>query len=167
MVINDFILLIYTNQYILLCIRRRLPSDLKEDFLHYLIEIISKINIDKLTDLYIKNELISYTIGIIYNQIGKGGKYYKDMLSDRVVRLDDELLKWYDNKFILEEEYDESIDRRIEEMETKLSTIESEDMILFKMKYNSGLSYRKISAITGINLKTIERKIRKIKKQIC
>ena len=161
MVINDFILLIYNNQSILLCIRRRLPSDLKEDFLHYLIEIISKINIDKLTDLYIKNELISYTIGIIYNQIGKGGKYYKDMMSDRVVRLDDH----YD-EMVVEEEYDESIDRRIEEMETKLSTIESEDMILFKMKYNSGLSYRKISAITGINLKTIERKIRKIKKQL-
>tara|TARA_R110000868_G_scaffold408063_1_gene690216 strand:+ start:267 stop:752 length:486 start_codon:yes stop_codon:yes gene_type:complete len=160
-VINDFILLIYNNQSILLCIRRRLPSDLKEDFLHYLIEIISKINIDKLTDLYIKNELISYTIGIIYNQIGKGGKYYKDMMSDRVVRLDDH----YD-EMVVEEEYDESIDRRIEEMETKLSTIESEDMILFKMKYNSGLSYRKISAITGINLKTIERKIRKIKKQL-
>ncbi len=124
------------------------------------------MNIDKLTDLYIKNELISYTIGIIYNQIGKGGKYYKDMLSDRVVRLDDELLQ-NDNKFIHQEEYDEYIDRRIEEMEKKLSTIESEDMILFKMKYNSGLSYRKISAITGINLKTIERKIRKIKKQIC
>jgi RNA polymerase sigma factor (sigma-70 family) len=170
-VINDFILFIYNNQQILLCIRRRLPSDLKEDFLHYLIEIISKMNVDKLTELYIRNELINYTIGIIYNQIGKGGKYRKEMMSDRIVRLDDELLQMYDNRgsmvnVLSDEEYDETIDNKINEMEAKLSKIESEDMILFKMKYNSGLSYRKISAITGINLKTIERRIRKIKKQL-
>lgn len=160
MVINDFVLFIYTNQSILLCINRRLPQEYKEDFLHYLIEIISKMSIDKLTELYIKNELTSYTIGIIYNQIGKGGKYYKDNLSDRMIKLDDN----YD--MIVDDEYDESIDDRINDMEYKLSQIESKDMILFKMKYNSGLSYRKISAITGINQKTIERKIRKIKKQL-
>lgn len=153
------------NQYF-----EKVPLEYRDDFRQFIWLIICEMDIDKINNLYVKNELGKFIIGIINNQLkSKTSSFHKIYRKNNSTILDDRL----DYKY---EEYEEKDNLKIiNDIINLLDKCHWVDSILFKMyrgidcrtnKLVKPMTYAEIENETGIKYQTVWYSINKITKII-
>ena len=141
---------------------RLVPADLVDDMRIHLIEILAKMNYDKLFKLYDRDELIKYTMRILHTQLSpkcnncfhqlyypkiyRGSPEYNDNLNDKYETFNYELenigVYGVNNKVL-------------QEVMGYIRHIEPHKYVIFEKSYIEGYSNKEISIMTKVHIQTI------------